>query len=118
MRHTNSKSEVRGFQSKLDIFYFKLRLFRENGKPDDLESPFTVEYEEMRGSMGSRQRVPFQVQYSNADRRWQVFQPERTENEELKLIVDDFKRCGYSRSAICNMIGLKKSALSERIKSN
>ncbi len=31
--HTNSKSEVRGFQSKLDIFYFKLRLFRENARP-------------------------------------------------------------------------------------
>ncbi|MPN55488.1 hypothetical protein SDC9_203171 [bioreactor metagenome] len=71
----------------------------------------------MRGSMGAKQRAPFQVQYSNADRRWHVFQPERSENKELKLIVDGFKRCGYSRSAICNMIVLKKSALSERSKS-
>lgn len=41
--------------------------------------------------------------------------PVRDENAELKLIVDDYKRYGYNRDAICAMLGLKKSALSERL---
>ena len=37
-------------------------------------------------------------------------------NEIIDLIIKDYKKCKYDRDAICDMLGLKKSAYSERIK--
>ena len=38
------------------------------------------------------------------------------ENYELLQIVNDYKKCKYDRNAICDMLGLQKSAYSERLK--
>jgi len=33
----------------------------------------------------------------------------------MKLVCEEYKRNGYGRDAICKMVGLKKSALAERL---
>ena len=118
VHHANSDNEARGFQSKLDTLGFLFKIYREDDLPGDLEEqPIWVEYGNIRGEMCSKLREPFQIQYSNTDHRWHVINPARDENAELKLIVEDYKRCGYkSREAICAMIGLQKTALSDRLK--
>ena len=34
----------------------------------------------------------------------------------IDLIIKDYKKCKYDLDAICDMLGLKKSAYSERLK--
>ncbi len=117
VHHTNSSGEIRGMRNKQDILTFKFKLSRENDVTGDLEtSPLTVTYEEIRHEMGNKLREPFKICYSNNNHQWHVVEPVRTENAELKLIYDGYRGHGYCRDAICNMIGLKKSALSERLK--
>lgn len=116
VHHANSENDVRGLRSKLDQLACKFKLYRDDNQPGDLEEqPIWLKYEEWRGEMSTKLRQPFQIQYRNDDNRWHVVNPARDENAELKLIVDDFKRSKYNRDAICAMIGLEKSALSERL---
>ncbi len=116
VHHANAENEVRGLRSKLDQLAFKFKVYRDSDEKGDLEeSPVWIEYEEQRYEMGHKLKEPFQVQYSNSDHHWHVVNPVRDENAELKLIVDDYKRYGYNRDAICAMLGLQKTALSERL---
>lgn len=65
--------------------------------------------------MGRDLREPFQIKYSNDDRRWYVVNPKRNQDAELKLIIKDYKCYGYSMKVIYEMIGLHKSAISDRL---
>ncbi len=116
VHHANSENEVRGLQSKLDTLAFKFKIYRNDEAPGDLEEQACwVQYEEIRGEMGRDLREPFQIKYSNDDHRWHVVDPKREQDAELKLIIKDYRRYGYSMKVIHKMIGLHKSAISDRL---
>lgn len=88
VRHANADDEAGGFKSKLYPFGFTFRIYRDDNKPGDLEEqPISVEYGDIRGEMGSELRKPFQIQYNNRNHQWNVVNPVRSEDDELKLII-------------------------------
>ncbi len=116
VHHTNSEGEARGLKDKLDILYAKLRIYRNGNVSDNLDESIIFVPEEYRGSLPKSQRESFQFRYSEAERKWCVTDAGRTENQELKAIYTNYKKQGYDRDAICQMVGLKKSALAKRLK--
>ena len=117
VHHANSANEARGFASKLDPFYLTLNLSCDPESPDgDLdEQPRIITYENPRDAMSAKLRAPFKVLFDNETKHWKGVDL-RNENAELKLIVDGYKKQGFDRNAICQMLGLEKSALSDRLK--
>ena len=117
VHHANSANEARGFASKLDLFYLMLNLSRDPESPDrDLdEQTRIITYENPRDSMSSQLREPFKILFDNKSKHWKGVDL-RNENAELKLIVEGYKKQGFDRNAICQMLGLEKSALSDRLK--
>ena len=117
VHHANSANEARGFASKLDPFYLTLNLSCDPESPDgDLdEQPRIIAYENPRDAMSAKLRAPFKVLFDNETKHWKGVDL-RHENAELKLIVDGYKKQGFDRNAICQMLGLEKSALSDRLK--
>ena len=80
------------------------------------EQPRIVTYENPRGPMSAKLREPFKILFDNKKKRWNIEEDHRNVNDELKLIVGAYKKHGYDRDAICQMLGLEKSALSDRLK--
>ena len=116
VHHTNSEKEVRGLKSKMDTFYMTLNLSCDPDSPEgDLtEQPRILKYENPRDVMGEKLRTPFKIKFNAGKKQWFVAE-QINENAELALIVKDYKKSGFDRNAICKMVGLQKSALSERL---
>ena len=65
--------------------------------------------------MGGAQKKPFKIKFDSAKCQWCIVD-NIDENQELLQIVEDYKKCKFDRAAICQMVGLEKSAYSERLK--
>ena len=115
VHHSNAKGEIRGFKDKKDILYAILRIYREDDADENLDEPAVFKPEEYRGKLPKSQREPFRFCYSEEDKKWCVVDPEQTEDQELAMICANYKKRDYDRDAICQMVGLKKSALAERL---
>lgn len=115
VHHANSENEARGLSSKLDALFLTVNL-KCDVEGDLNEQPRTVTYEHPRAPMCSKIRAPFKILFDRDSRRWCVENPERDENAELALIAEEYRKCKYDRDAICEMLGLEKSALSARLK--
>ena len=117
VHHTNSENEVRGYKSKMDSFYMTLNLSCDETEPegDVTEQSRVLKYENPREVMGSIQRTPFKIKFDSKKNQWYIVD-DIDENYELLQIVNDYKKCKYDRNAICDMLGLQKSAYSERLK--
>ena len=121
VHHANSENEARGLSSKMDPFYLTLKLSCDPDEPSgDLdEQPRILECEYPREALAAKLREPFKMLFDTKSRQWIVFDPEklgRDENAEFKLIVDGYKKQEFDRDAICQMLGMEKSAYSERLK--
>jgi transcriptional regulator with PAS, ATPase and Fis domain len=66
--------------------------------------------------MSSATRAPFEILFDKERKRWTVQNSPRKENVELALIVEAYRNHEYGRDAICQMLGLEKTALSDRLK--
>jgi len=117
VHHANSENEVRGFKSKMDSFYMTLNLsFDETGPEGDVsEQSRILKYENPREVMGTEQRKPFKIKFDSDKQQWYIVD-NIDGNLELLQIVEDYKKCKFDREAICQMVGLQKSAFSERLK--
>ena len=117
VHHANSENEVRGFQSKMDSFYMTLNLSCDETEPEgDLtEQSRILKYEDPREVMGGAQKKPFKIKFDSDKQQWYIVD-DIDENQELLQIVTDYKKCKFDRSAILQMVGLEKSAYSERLK--
>ena len=117
VHHANSENEVRGFQSKMDSFYMTLNLSCDKEEPegDVTEQSRILKYEDPREVMGGAQKKPFKIKFDSAKCQWCIVD-KIDENQELLQIVEDYKKCKFDRAAICQMVGLEKSAYSERLK--
>ena len=118
VHHANAENEARGLSSKLDALFLTVNLSCGTGKPEgDLdEQRRIVKYEDPRGPMASETRKPFEILFDKESKRWKVKDAPRSENTELTLIVEAYKKHEYGRDAICQMLGLEKTALSDRLK--
>ena len=117
VHHTNSENKARGFQSKKDSFYMTLNLSCDKEEPegDVTEQARILKYEDPREVMGGAQKKPFKIKFDSAKHQWYIVD-NIDENQELLQIVEDYKKCKFDRAAICQMVGLEKSAYSERLK--
>ena len=117
VHHANSENKARGFQSKKDSFYMTLNLScdKEESEGDLTEQSRILKYEDPREVMGGAQKKPFKIKFDSAKRQWCIVD-NIDENQELLQIVADYKKCKFDRAAICQMVGLEKSAYSERLK--
>ena len=117
VHHANSENEVRGFQSKMDSFYMTLNLSCDKEEPegDVTEQSRILKYEDPREVMGGAQKKPFKIKFDSDKQQWYIVD-DIDENQELLQIVADYKKCKFDRSAILQMVGLEKSAYSERLK--
>lgn len=117
VHHANSENEVRGFQSKMDSFYMTLNLSCDKEEPegDVTEQSRILKYEDLREVMGGAQKKPFKIKFDSDKQQWYIVD-DIDENQELLQIVADYKKCKFDRSAILQMVGLEKSAYSERLK--
>ena len=117
VHHANHENKVRGYQSKMDSFYMTLNLSCDENEPEgDLnEQSRILKYENPREVMGSSQRTPFKIKFNSNKKQWYIVD-DIDENQEMLKIRNDYKKCKYDRNAICDMLGLQKSAYSERLK--
>ena len=117
VHHANSENEVRGFRSKMDSFCITLNLSCDETKPegDVTEQTRILKYEDPREAMSSVARTPFKIKFDSKARHWYIDE-KLDENRELEQIVTDYKKSKFDRAAICQMVGLEKSAYSERLK--
>ena len=60
-------------------------------------------------------KKPFKIKFDSDKQQWYIVD-DIDENQELLQIVADYKKCKFDRSAILQMVGLEKSAYSERLK--
>ena len=118
IHHANAENEARGLSSKLDALFLTVNLSCETGNPEgDLdEQNRIITYENPRGPMASETRKPFEILFDKESKRWKVKGTPRSENAELALIVEAYRKHEYGRDAICQMLGLEKTALSDRLK--
>ena len=118
VHHANSENEARGFATKMDALFLTVNMSCSTGKSEgDLdEQPRIITYENPRGPMSTKLREPFEILFDNEKKHWNLGGKHRDENKELALIVEAYKKHEYGRDAICQMLGLKKSALSDRLK--
>ena len=118
IHHANAENEARGLSSKLDALFLTVNLSCETGNPEgDLdEQNRIITYENPRGPMSSATRAPFEILFDKERKRWTVQNSPRKENAELALIVEAYRNHEYGRDAICQMLGLEKTALSDRLK--
>ena len=118
VHHANSENEARGLSSKLDSLFLTVNLSCDTESPDgDLdEQPRIITYENPRGPMSSKLRAPFKILFDREKKHWKLEGYPRDENAELALIVEEYRKHEYDRDAICEMLGLEKSALSARLK--
>ena len=118
VHHANSENEARGLSSKLDALFLTVNLSCDTESPDgDLdEQPRIITYENPRGPMSSKLRAPFKILFDREKKHWKLEGYPRDENAELALIVEEYRKHEYDRDAICEMLGLEKSALSARLK--
>jgi len=118
VHHANSENEARGLSSKLDALFLTVNLKCDEGSPaGDLdEQPRIIAYEHPRGPMCSKLRAPFNILFDRKNKRWSVNDSGLDENAELALIVGEYRKHEYDRDAICQMLGMEKSALSDRLK--
>ena len=118
IHHANAENEARGLSSKLDALFLTVNLSCETGNPEgDLdEQNRIITYENPRGPMSSATRAPFEILFDKGRKRWTVQNSPRKENVELALIVEAYRNHEYGRDAICQMLGLEKTALSDRLK--
>ena len=117
VHHANYENKVRGYQSKMDSFYMTLNLSCDENEPEgDLnEQSRILKYENPREVMGSSQRTPFKIKFNSNKKQWYIVD-DIDENQEMLKILNDYKKCNFERDAICYMLGLQKSAYSERLK--
>ncbi|MBR1966192.1 MAG: hypothetical protein IKA22_06245 [Lentisphaeria bacterium] len=123
VHHANSENEIRGLKSKLDSFYMTLNLScRDEGPEGDLtEEARIVKYENPREVMSAKARAPFSIKFDSKKKHWYVVTKNDKgeiiidENEELAAIKNDYKKNKFGRDAICQMVGLKKTALNNRV---
>ena len=117
VHHANSENEIRGFKNKMDLFYMNLNLSCDETEPegDIVEQSRILKYENPREVMGTSQRTPFKIKFNSEKKQWYIVD-DIDENQELLQIVNDYKKCKFDRDAICYMLGLQKSAYSERLK--
>ena len=118
VHHANSGNEARGLSSKLDSLFLTVNLSCDPKSPDGNldEQPRIITYENPRGPMNSKLRAPFKILFDHDKKHWKLEDYPRDENAELALIVAEYKKYDYDRDAICEMLGLEKSALSARLK--
>ena len=116
--HANSENEARGLASKMDALFLSVNLSCDPKAPEgDLdEQPRIITYQNPRGSMSSKLREPFKILFDSEKQHWKCDDSLLDENAELALFVKGYKKQGYDRDAICRMLGLEKSALSDRLK--
>lgn len=116
--HANSSNELRGLQSKLDKIALTIKLSRNEEKEDGNldEQPCFIEYEYPRYPMCSQLKKPFEIIFDSKRKQWKLTDENHDENAELNLIVQEYKKLKFERDAICQMVGLQKSAYSERLK--
>lgn len=113
-----SRSYPPELQSKLDnlALTIAMRRLTDDATQGDLESACEIKYQENRYGLPPELTRTFQIRYDNSTQRWQVVEPTRSSEKELKTMVDFHYKIGYSRDAICRMIGIGKSALAEKLK--
>ena len=124
VHHANAENEIRGLKSKLDSFYMTLNLSCDDSVPEgDLtEQARILKYENPREVMSAKARAPFSIKFNSDKRRWYVVTEDKKgnilidENAELAHIKADYEKSKFKRDAICQMVGLQKTALSDRVK--
>ena len=124
VHHANAENEIRGLKSKLDSFYMTLNLSCDDTVPegDCSEQARILKYENPREVMSAKARAPFSIKFNSDKRRWYVVTEDKKgnilidENAELAQIKQDYEKSKFCRDAICQMVGLQKSALSDRVK--
>ena len=116
--HANSENEARGLASKMDALFLTVNMSCDPEAPEgDLdEQPRIITYQNPRGPMNSKIRVPFKIRFVREKKHWKCDDSLLDENAELALFVDMYKKEEYDRDTICRMLGLEKSALSDRLK--
>ena len=89
---------------------------------DLTEQARILKYENPREVMSTKARASFQIKFDSGKKRWYVVTKDKEgntiidENDELAVIKKDYEKNKFGRDAICQMVGLKKSALSDRVK--
>ena len=116
--HANSENAARGLASKMDALFLTVNLSCDPEAPEgDLdEQSRIITYQNPRGPMNSKAREPFKILFDSEKKHWKCNVPFLDENTELEQFVKAYKKAEYDRDAICRMLGLEKSALSDRLK--
>ena len=116
--HANSDNEIRGLQSKLDKIALTINISRNEAKDDGNldEQPCFVKYELPRYPMRSELKKPFEIIFDSEHKQWKLTDKDHNEDSEFYLIVEGYKKHGFDRDAICQMLGLKKTSYHEHLK--
>jgi hypothetical protein len=120
LHHLNRKGDVRGFQEKEFMATEVLLMGRDGDKQGSLSEPITMIPFNLRQSKIAADRVQFDFGLVKKGKetacRWTVVKPL---NDPLALfghIAVDYQDKGYPRDAICEMLGMGKSAYHEKLK--
>ncbi len=116
--HANSDNEIRGLQSKLDKIALTINISRNEAKDDGNldEQPCFVKYELPRYPMRSELKKPFEIIFDSEHKQWKLTDKDHNEDSDFYLIVEGYKKLEFDRSAICQMLGLKKTSYHEHLK--
>jgi len=69
-----------------------------------------------RGDLNKTLKSEFKIRFDNEVNEWQVYEPERDEKAELKLIVEFYKKNKFKMPVIAQMLGMSKSSLFDKLK--
>ena len=116
--HANSDNEIRGLQSKLDKIALTINISRNAEEVDGNldEQSCIVKYELPRYPMRAELKKPFEIIFDSERKQWKLKNKEHNEDSEFYLIVEGYKKHGFDRDAICQMLGLKKTSYHEHLK--
>ena len=117
LHHANDEGKIRGQKTKLDSLYWILALYRDNHTgTDSLETPMNLKLFPGRGDLNKTLKSEFKIRFDNEVNEWQVYEPERDEKAELKLIVEFYKKNKFKMPVIAQMLGMSKSSLFDKLK--
>jgi hypothetical protein len=128
-------SKMEGFIKKKRMCATEITLFRENAESTNLNDPMWVRVGKLRNGEIMQEKMPFQAHMHKG--QWQLFPSSRLEDRDRKRLglkdaelidlnkaelvdfgktAEQYRDQGYDRDAICYMLGIKKSAYSEKMK--
>jgi hypothetical protein len=66
--------------------------------------------------MRSELKKPFEIIFDSEHKQWKLTDKDHNEDSDFYLIVEGYKKLEFDRSAICQMLGLKKTSYHEHLK--